>query len=340
MKFHVIKLGSRPLLAVPAGHKGLWQAAIACYPAHTMKKRVVRGLLRILAGVGLLRLVFPARALSECGVAEVDFEDWIMELCERLDMREIHPVLVWPGDPGRGRVYAHLLDAKGKAVAFGKLGLDERNNVLIEKESRALELLESMQLKQSRVPRLLAHGELDVFTYIVVETLPAGARATDWISDPPIDENIAEYAGSPRRLEREELESLPWWSGIETALADNVAFMQKVNAAADQGIDVSFAHGDLNCTNVLRHENDVWLLDWEQCDANAPCLTDRVCMVIDKLWLTSPDDAAGNLQKLRDAFGCENEPKTHSQIILALAFLAAADFPPAIAMIEAWYPDA
>ena len=61
MKFHIIKLGSRPLLAVPVGVPQLRGAAIGCYPAHTWKKRLVRVILGGLAGVGLLGRIFPAR---------------------------------------------------------------------------------------------------------------------------------------------------------------------------------------------------------------------------------------------------------------------------------------
>ncbi|MGB2090660.1 MAG: phosphotransferase [Akkermansiaceae bacterium] len=340
MEFHTIKLGARPLLAVPAGAKGMLQAAIACYPAHTIKKRVVRVLLQTLARVGLLKLIFPARGLPSRGVAGVDFESWINDLCIQLDAKDLHPVLVWPGDPERGRIYVHLLDSSGRAVAFAKIGLDAYNNELIERERETLERLSAMQLELSRVPKLLAHGELDTYTYMVVETLPTGARATDWVNDPSIDENIAEYAGDIRHLEEAEIRELPWWGRVKTALAERDSLMREVHAALSDGIDVCLAHGDLNCTNVLRNGNDVWLLDWEQSDANAPCLTDRVCVTVDKLWLANPQDSAGNLQKFKDLFPDHADAEIQGSLVMALGYLASANFPPAIAMVDAWYPNA
>jgi hypothetical protein len=345
MNFHVIKFGSRPLLAVPRGASSLWTVAIDCYPAHTGKKRLVRKLLHGLAGVGLIRWVFPSRNLSLPGVEDLDFEAWVALLCEQLHVAELQPVLVWPADPLRGRVYMYLLNKKGEKVGFCKLGLDAKNNALIKREQQALEHLQSMELKLSRVPNLLAHGnlngEMGDGAYLVVETTPTNTRNIDWQSDASIELNIAEYAGSSRFLRRAEIETLSWWPEVTRRFSGRSVLMDEINAAVDQGIEVCLAHGDLNCTNVLlsKTNDQVWLLDWEQSDASAPILTDHVCMAVDKLWLSNAQDASGNLKKFRDTFTYKNDAKKRAQIIMALAYLSAAGFPPALAMIDAMYAE-
>jgi hypothetical protein len=341
----LIRLGSRPLLAVPCGKHSLWGAAIDCYPAHTGKKRLVRKLLHGLAGIGLIRCVFPARELSLPGVGKVDFEAWVALLCEQLHLAELQPVLVWPADPLRGRVYMYLLNKDGEKVGFCKLGLDAKNNALIKREQQALEHLQSMELKLSRVPNLLAHGnlngEMGDGAYLVVEMTPADTRNIDWQCNAAIEANIAEYAGSGRMIERAEIKSLSWWPEVTRRFAGRSALMAEINVAVDQGIEVCLAHGDLNCTNVLLSgtNDQVWLLDWEQSDASAPILTDHVCMAVDKLWLANAQDASGNLMKFRDTFRYEDDSKKRGQIIMALAYLSAAGFPPALAMIEAMYAE-
>jgi hypothetical protein len=346
VKFHLIKLGSRPLLAVPCGKHSLWGASIDCYPAHTAKKRLVRKVLHGLAGVGLSRWVFPARELSLLGVGKVDFEAWLALLCEQLHLAELQPVLVWPADPLRGRVYMYLLNKEGDKVGFCKLGLDAKNNALIKREQQALEHLQSMELKLSRVPNLLAHGnlhgEMGDGAYLVVEMTPADTRNIDWRSDASIEANIAEYAGSGRMIERAEIKSLSWWPNVTRQFAGHSGLVDEINAVVNQGIEVCLAHGDLNCTNVLmsKTNDQVWLLDWEQSDVSAPILTDQVCMAVDKLWLANAQDASGNLMKFRDTFRYENDSKKRGQIIMALAYLSAAGFPPALAMIDAMYPNA
>jgi hypothetical protein len=341
----LVKLGSRPLLAVPCGKHSLWGAAIDCYPAHTGKKRLVRKVLHGLAGVGLMRWAFPARELSLSGVGDIDFEAWVDLLGEQLHLAELQPVLVWPADPLRGRVYMYLLNRKGEKVGFCKLGLDAKNNALIKSEQQALEHLQSMELKLSRIPKLLAHGNVDGEmgggAYLVVEITPSNARNIDWSSDASLEANIAEYAGSGRMKDRAEIESLSWWPEVTRRFAGRSALMAEINAAVDQGIEVCLTHGDLNCTNVLlsKTNDQVWLLDWEQSDANAPILADHVCMAVDKLWLANAQDASGNLKKFKDTFTYENDAKKRAQIIMALAYLSAAGFPPALAMIDAMYAE-
>jgi hypothetical protein len=284
--------------------------------------------------------------LSLPGVGKVDFEAWVALLCEQLHLAELQPVLVWPADPLRGRVYMYLLNKDGEKVGFCKLGLDAKNNALIKREQQALEHLQSMELKLSRVPNLLAHGnlngEMGDGAYLVVEMTPADTRNIDWQCNAAIEANIAEYAGSGRMIERAEIKSLSWWPNVTRRFAGRSALMAEINVAVDQGIEVCLAHGDLNCTNVLLSgtNDQVWLLDWEQSDASAPILTDHVCMAVDKLWLTNAQDASGNLKKFRDTFTCENDAKKRAQIIMALAYLSAAGFPPALAMIDAMYPNA
>ena len=346
MNFHVIKFGSRPLLAVPRGASSLCTVAIDCYPAHTSKKRLVRKVLHGLARIGLIRWVFSARELSLPGVGGVDFEAWVALLCEQLHVAELQPVLVWPADPLRGRVYMYLLNKEGEKVGFCKLGLDAKNNALIKREQQALEYLQSMELKLSRIPKLQAHGNLDGEmgggAYLVVEITPTNTRNIDWQSDASIEANITEYGGSGRMIERAEIETLSWWPEVTRRFAGRSVLIDEINAAVDQGIEVCLAHGDLNCTNVLlsKTNDQVWLLDWEQSDASAPILTDHVCMAVDKLWLSNAQDASGNLKKFRDTFTYKNDAKKRAQIIMALAYLSAAGFPPALAMIEAWYQDA
>jgi hypothetical protein len=242
-------------------------------------------------------------------------------------------------------VYMYLLNKDGEKVGFCKLGLDAKNNALIKREQQALEHLQSMELKLSRVPNLLAHGnlngEMGDGAYLVVEMTPADTRNIDWQCNAAIEANIAEYAGSGRMIERAEIKSLSWWPEVTRRFAGRSALMAEINVAVDQGIEVCLAHGDLNCTNVLLSgtNDQVWLLDWEQSDASAPILTDHVCMAVDKLWLTNAQDASGNLKKFKDTFTYENDAKKRGQIIMALAYLSAAGFPPALAMIEAMYAE-
>ena len=103
---------------MPADMPQLLESAITCYPAHTRKKRLIRLVLHMLSRVRLIRHLFSERPLSLPGVGEIDFEEWMRVLCERLSVPEAFPVLVWPADPARGRIYLYLLDAVGRGIGL------------------------------------------------------------------------------------------------------------------------------------------------------------------------------------------------------------------------------
>jgi hypothetical protein len=333
MKFHLIGAGSRSLLAVPEVPRGLWGAGAACYPGHSWKKRMVRTAIGSAARLRLLPRIFPAGWVSLGEVAEDAFDGWLAALSQSLGFGPLHPVLVWPADPLRGRIYIHLLCAEGRRVAFCKLGLDDNNNRLIEREGRALSRLHALGLSASRIPALLASGELEGLRYLVVETTPPGARIIDWKRDPPITANIAEFAGPIRRVPAGEVGALSWWPAVQSRFSEQAGFLQRIEEATSQGVDVCLAHGDLNQTNVLRFNGETWLLDWEQCQQDAPCLTDTVCVAVDRLWMDQQANPSGNFRKFKNEF-LDGDEAVRDRATLALAYLGAAGFTPALHMIH------
>jgi hypothetical protein len=324
-------------MAVPGGSR-LRLAAIGCYPAHTWKKRCVRLALGVAARTGMFSCLFPAREMTLPTVAGRELEGWLDQVGRSPDGAGLHPVFVWPADPARGRIYLHLLADDGRLVGFCKIGLDSKNNSLIGREQAALERLAEMNLALSRVPRVLASGCLNNHAYLVVEAAPADARVTDWRGDLPLGPHIAEYAGPSRQVERADLDSLDWWREARRCFADNCGFLRALDDAARGGVAVCRAHGDLNRTNILRHgSGPVWLLDWEQSSDHAPVLTDQVCAAVDALWLSHPGDPVVCLRKLMEGppFLTNSCPP---DAVLALAFLGAAGFTPALAIIGEWFP--
>ena len=336
LKFHFIKAGNRPLFAVPQAPARLRNAAVRCYPAHTWKKRVLRDAFLGASRVGVARWLFPATNLPLPGVPAGDFADWLSDIQARIGSSMLLPMLAWPGDPTRGRVYLHLLDESGITKAFCKLSLDQPNDALIRHEGETLAGLAHLDLKLCRIPEVIATGRLGGHESLVVSRASNHARASDWQRDRPIDDVIREYAGTTRTLSREDACRLPWWSGLTGFCRDRPEFHANVNRAAAAGVQVCRIHGDLNQTNVLRDGDDIWLLDWEQSQADGPCLTDPVCAAVDYLCCLHPNDPHGNARKFRNRFLDGHDETTRNQAILALAYLGSVRFTPAIAIIDAW----
>ncbi|BDS07651.1 hypothetical protein NT6N_26910 [Oceaniferula spumae] len=342
MKFHIVKFGGRPLMAFPSSETlpvSLRAAAIRCFPEHTGKKRLVKKSLHRLSSLGLLTWIYPARENFHEGLSGNEFENWFVNLARQLDRAEIFPVLVWPGDPNRGRIYIYLLDTEGEPFGFCKLALDEKNNRLIEKEEKALGHLKSMQLRSFRIPRLLNCGDFSGFRHLVVETTPSNARAIHWGEGADLTPMIDEFSGHPRLIGREEIETLNWWSAMKQTLEHRTSLWRVINASVDDGVEVCRVHGDLNRTNVLLHGDEHWLLDWEQSHENGPYLTDRMCCEVDAIWLETPEDSKGNLKKLQMKVPMLRDEKTRGPSVLALAFLGSAGFTPALAILTELFPE-
>lgn len=339
MDFHLVKTGDRPLLAIPSVDGGLHSACVSCYPVHTWKKRVVRSAVLMIFATGLARRVWPLRKIQLPGLSDEELEGWLGEVRRDLGQNDLQPVIVWPSDPNRGRLYFYLLDTKGNKKAFCKLALDPRNSALIRRENEALKRLHALELKRCRIPAVLTFGLVAGQDYLVVAITPSRARITDWRKDRPIGDVIAEYGGARRQLDGAALGSLDWWPAVERLFPPGHPFRTAINDAVEAGAAVCRVHGDVNQTNVLRDGGDIWLLDWEQSHEDGPALTDTICAAVDDLWLQQPNDPEGNLRKFKQEFLDLREESTRHQVVLALAFLGAARFTPAIAIIESWYPE-
>jgi hypothetical protein len=338
MDFHFVKVGQRPLLAVPCVGWVLRLACVSCYPAHTWRKRVLRELLWLAFFSGFARWIWPAGKVPIPRVGEDEFAAWLESLRLHLDQADLQPVVIWPSDPARGRLYLYFLDAGGNKLAFCKLALDDCNSAFVRHETGVLHRLRAKGLTRCRVPKVLASGLLGHRSYLLVEASPSGARVSEWCRDASLAEIIAEYAGSVRRLTAEQLATAPWWPPLRAIYGETSPFYAAILEASRSGADVCLVHGDLNQTNVLRQGPEVWLLDWEQSQENGPCMTDLVCIAVDYFWLSHPSDPAGNLRKLKEDFFVLLDDESRNRVILGLAYLGAAGFTPALAMIREWFP--
>lgn len=335
----MVKAGPRPLLAIPKGSPMVRNAAAACYPAHTWRKRVVRSAIRAAMGCGLGGAIWPRSSEPVESLTAAELDSWVVEVRRRLGNATLTPAIVWPADATRGRVYVYWLARDGRVAAFSKLALDRKNSDLILNEQHALEALAAMHLQKSGVPRALAAGRLREHCYLVVETAPSGARITQWQEDAPIAENVAEYAGAIRTLPLAEVERMAWWGRYESFCTPHPEMLREVREAARDGVEVCRVHGDLNQTNILRTGGKVWLLDWERSSDAGPCMTDAVCMDVDRLWPVTKHDAGEGLAAFKRATWEGKDAAHRSRVLLGLAFLCAADFTPALSIACQWAPE-
>jgi hypothetical protein len=311
-------------------------AATRCYPAHTAKKRMIRRILGACVAARVDR-VWPSTATPVPTISADALDEWLSRITSLLGVNRVHPVVVWPANPSRGRIYLHVLDEHGDKLAFVKVALDERNSHLIENEHRALAALAPMHLHLTRVPRILDSGDFDGKTWLAVEPTSDAVRFADWQSGLDLDQNVREFAGPVRFEPFNGLQEHQWWCQF-WSLRDEVPapFADQVQQAAEGGADVRRVHGDLNQTNIVQEASVLWILDWEQSSEAGPAMTDFVCIDVDKRWPVTKRDAAASLREFLRVQFHSRAPAHQKDVLLALAFLVAARFTPAIALIRNW----
>lgn len=335
-RFQTVRAGSRTLFSIPQAPFRVRRAAVRCYQGHTWKKRLIRNLISALVSMRADSILWSHESVPIVGVSSTAFQGWLSEITQALDELRLYPAIVWPANPKRGRVYVHLLDSRGGRKAFAKIGLDGLNSRLIENERRALETLQTMNLRRTKVPAVLSSGSLKGKSWLVVEAAPLEAQLTNWEAGLKLDENIREFGQPIRRVSFASIESQSWWERFTESPIATPSFLKAVLGCAAFGVDVCRAHGDLNHTNVLRSDNAIWFLDWEQSHENAPCLTDFICIAVDKRWPQMQRDPMASLAEFLRAHWKNREQDYRNQVLLALAFLGGAAFTPAIALIRAW----
>ena len=292
-----------------------------------------------LVGARLDSIVSRKQLTPVAGLTSDAFRQWLVDVMHAVTDGELYPTIVWPATADRGRIYVHLLDASGNRRAFAKLSLDPLNSRLIDNERRALERLRNAQLQRTKVPAVIACGALEDKAWLIMQPTPADARPLGAHGTVDLSENIRELGGPVQRREFSAVQGEWWWERFTTASAVPRRFVDRAHHAAASGIDVCRVHGDLNHTNLLLQRDNLWMLDWEQSSEHGPVLTDFICANIDRAWPGIIRNPIRSLRQFLENHWNERAREHQNKVVLALAFLAGAGFPPALALIKAWHTD-
>jgi hypothetical protein len=333
--YWIYRLLDRPVLAAPAASRRLRRAAWNHYPAETPNRRRIKRAIQLAQAAGLDRLL-AHRAEKLPLPGEFDFSSWLDRARRDLGRRDLHAVVVWPPPArSRARVYVHLLGENARRVAFAKLTFDAYNNDRIARESRALASLDNSKPAEFRVPRVLGGDAFQNGRYLLLEPLPQDAVSLN-VSWPFVKERIiAQYAGTPRTLTRDQLQQLPWWAQFRRESVQSIEFLRELDRLPFSEIQVCRAHGDLGGHNMVQSGQEVWLFDWEEACDNAPIRADEVRFYLGQHQRQILDDPSCALSGLGDAFSLRTASH-RLEVMLALAFLQSAGIGAAEIMIRHW----
>ncbi|WP_188898457.1 hypothetical protein [Microlunatus endophyticus] len=185
--------------------------------------------------------------------------------------QRLWPVAFWPTQPGRDRLYLHLLTDSGKSRGFLKIARDA-DACGLKHEARALQERHGGS-GLLRTPKVLASGgdPAENTSWLLVEPLPSDARPARQAPD----QLLTEISGPVRHVSTEELDQLSWWQTLGERLSDAPLELRRaVDRLIPYGVDVASIHGDLRPHNMVASRTRIWVYDWEESALDGPAGTD------------------------------------------------------------------
>ena len=220
-----------PHLLVPARPRSAALAGLSLYDAVTTKQRVVLRLGKVAARGGLV----PALPRVAAG-AQSPSQEWWQEWLAAVACPVVGPVRFRPRLTSDGRVRCLLLSANGTPLAFAKVVASAEADGLRHEAAVDALLAENRPPRSVlHVPRLLRHGALDGWEYLLFESLP--------------DLGHRPLPGDPRTVAR---------------VADAIQSALSGLAGGAGRTDHVPGHGDFTPRNArLTAGGEVWVVDWE-----------------------------------------------------------------------------
>ena len=338
--YRVYHIFGRPVLAVPANFQRLRLNAWQRYQPFTLKRAMVRWFMH------LSTMVYADRLFSRLVTNPLAFNDpngfqvWLEQVCQKIGSPNAQPVIVWPPQKNRGRVYVHLINPDGLPVGFAKVSFDERNDEQLRTEASKLRSLSASKLTTCYTPEVLNEGIFQGRRYFVEEPLPDKTRP---LPATPIfypRSCVDEWGGCIWMAKPEEVEAFTWWRRVSQGVAESSqAFFEELKRLIriEPGLPVRQVHGDLGAANLVLVDGRLWVLDWEESASDGPELADEIgydLSVHAKALKRRPEKELRRffLQHLRGS-----SPEKRRDIMAAMAFRKAIDPPNVDVYIQNWF---
>jgi Phosphotransferase enzyme family len=254
----------------------------------------------------------------------MDFSAWVQRLRDELGRQDLFPAIHGSVQKTRRRLYVHLIDDQGDAVAFAKLALDPVSHAQMEREIAVLRAFQANPPKFFNVPRLLLEGTFSGHRYLVLAALPAGASAVS-LSWQTLRDCLHELSARyTRTLTASELCDTRWWQELN-AQAGRISprFVDELRGLITDVLPVARVHGDPGVHNFIQSGDQLWILDWEDSSYVGPQRTDEIghYLAAHQAKVLRKPGSATRAFALAFLEGASREDRR--DVMAALAFLAA-----------------
>jgi hypothetical protein len=259
----------KPRLLVPAGRSRRAAASAVRHYGEQLsaKARVQAAALSAAARTGALSVAASHRVRITVPAGAETITGYLSRVLDRPVSLSMH---IGPARANRKPVL-QLLDARGRTMAYAKVGIDPLTRRLVHEEGRTLRTLAGAGLGRLRLPEVLYSGMWRGLEVLVLSALPVWharredpARLADAMVELATTTAIEEgrlVASSYRRLLTDRMAAMP-----ETSRSDAV---REAAGRLDERVDAEVLrygawHGDWTAWNCACLADTVLLWDWER----------------------------------------------------------------------------
>ena len=279
--YRVYHYYGRPILATSAGSPYKLKMAWKCYQGFTFKRAVVRWVMQIAVSLHADKIL-SSLVINPLKDRSFLVDSWLKQVKTELDVLAVLPVIIWPRQIQRGRVYIYLLSDNCESICFCKISFDDFNDACLLRELHSIRYLRHQHLQLCELPAVLVDGNWNGHKYIIEEPLIMNALP----SYPNIAKTVQRYRpcieeyGGPVRLSAPiEVKSFLWWHALKNSLLEPIkCFVSELFdlICSCSGLPVRRVHGDLGPHNIIEMADQLRIIDWEESSENGPILTDEI----------------------------------------------------------------
>lgn len=279
--YKVYSILERRILAVPETPREYSILGWQRYHPRTPKRALIRSFMRCATNLCLDRAFYKVVSDPFENEDLFAFQEWLKKVEVDLGLRVALPVIMWPPQKDRGRVYVHLFDEEGHPLGFAKISFDNHNAELLRNELRVLNLLSERVGQTCHIPTVVAEGRYAGFQYLILEPLPIDYMSISIALESYPEKCVEEIGGIVRVAEFREIEASPWWlrfSEMAKKSEQRHAFRNELCSMIISlgGLPVCQVHGDLRPANLVSSRDQLWIFDWEFSSDAGPVLTDKI----------------------------------------------------------------
>lgn len=315
-RYVVVPSLRRARMLLPGGDPTVRAAALRHYNRlRDPRTRGLRAGLAVLARTGIDSRFGTTLSVSVPAGTDPNAEGDLLVtsmLAQQLGHRRLHAAIGVGHSGPNSKPTLQLFGDGGRPVAFVKVGWNELTRGLVTAEAEALPGIGDDALPQIRRPRTLLHAQWHDLTLLASEPMPLGVR--------PLGRGTVPQARVHTALPRQSspLRSSPYWDGVlerwrglrarEAAPVRDVAVVDAYVADVERQwglaqVEVGAWHGDWVSWNMARHDEELWVWDWEHYAPLAPVGFDTAHFAFQQAFVAQQQPVGRALDLARAAAG-------------------------------------